>query len=62
MALRHLTKPLTMRISVDLLDVLRDKATANDLNMSETVEGILRAALGLPYPTPNNPFAAEPKK
>lgn len=62
MARRHSTKPLAMRISVDLLDILRAKATTNSLNMSETVEGILRAALGLPYPTPTNPFAVEPKK
>ena len=62
MARRHLTKSLTMRISVDLLDILRAKATTNSLNMSETVEGILRAALDLPYPAPINPFVGAPKK
>jgi hypothetical protein len=55
------TEPVTMRVPIDLLSVLKAEATAKSVSLSATIEGLLRVALDLPYPAPSNPFAKESK-
>ena len=50
------TDTMTLRLSCDLLKVIRKQAKEKGISITAAVEGLLRLALDLPYPTPENPF------